>query len=66
MKRSITRMNHFDLEMLKSLDDVAHSRLLEKKGNRFIHIKQYGRRNKTAKCYCEEIKKATWIDLEKW
>lgn len=54
--------NVFDLPILLGLDDIAHNRLLRpRKGSKgeYVRVKNYGKRNKKEKCYCEIIKKLT-------
>lgn len=47
----------FELCLLEGLDDIAHNRLLtsDKRLKSFTPVKNYGKRNKEAKCYCKEI-----------
>lgn len=45
-----------EIEFLEAFDDIAHNRLLEMKNGKFKKIKNYGKRNKKARCYCKEVK----------
>jgi hypothetical protein len=46
------------LGIYKGLDDIAHNRLLHwnRETDKFRKVKNYGKRNKKAKCYCKMIK----------
>lgn len=46
-----------EIYLMLGMDDIAHNRLLRKEGDKFVRVKNYGKRNKKEKCYCAELKK---------
>ena len=44
-----------EISIMMGMDDIAHNRLLKKVGGKFVRVKNYGKRNKDARCYCAEL-----------